>query len=163
MEAHDGSKPTEVDGKRVVAIAVGTAKKFTIALVEGGEAWAWGSNSLGELGDGTNTNRGAPVQVRLQGKKVVAIAAGRFHAIALVESDEVWGWGCNAGHQLSDGTRFDRATSVQVSLPPQRFVAIATPREAHSDGSFALSEGGECWTCKLSLHTLCLLVTCTRH
>ena len=67
------------------------------------------------------------MQVRLQGKKVVAIAAGRFHAIALVESDEVWGWGCNAGHQLGDGTRFDRATSVQVSLPPQKFVAIANP------------------------------------
>ena len=65
--------------------------------------------------------------------------------------------------QLGDGTRFDRATSVQVSLPPQKFVAIATPREAHSDGSFALSEGGECWTCKLRLHTLCLLVTFTRH
>ena len=66
--------------------------------------------SFGELGDGTNTNRGAPVQVRLQGNKVVAIAAGRFHAIALVESGEVWGWGCNAGHQLGNGTRFDRAT-----------------------------------------------------
>ena len=51
---------SEVDGKRVVATAAG--RSHTVALVEGGEAWAWGSNSLNELGDGTNTKRSAPVQ-----------------------------------------------------------------------------------------------------
>ena len=144
MEAHDGSKPTEVDGKRVVALAAGGS--HTIALVEGGQAWAWGSNSLNELGDGTNTKRSTPVQVRLPGKKFVAIAAGRSHTIALVEGGEVWAWGCNAGRQLGDGTKFDRAVPVQVRLPPQKFVAIAASRREYSDGSFALSEGGECWT-----------------
>ena len=146
-----------MDGKRVVATAAG--RSHTVALVEGGEAWAWGSNSLNELGDGTNTKRSAPVKVGLPDKKVLAIAAGRFHTIALVEGGEVWAWGCNSNRQLGDGTKFDRATPVQVSLPPRKFVAIAT----QEDGSFALSESGECWTCKLRLHTLCLLVTFTRH
>ena len=105
----------------------------------------------------------AVVQYQLSSWLASLCMCTRPHAIALVESGEVWCWGCNAGHQLGDGTRFDRATSVQASLPPQKVVAIATPREAPSDGSFALSEGGECWTCKLRLHTLCLLVTFTRH
>ena len=47
----------------------------------------------------------------------------------------------NANRQLGDGTKFDRAVPVQVSLPPQKFVAIAT----QEDGSFALSESGERW------------------
>ena len=90
---------SEVDGKRVVATAAG--RSHTVALVEGGEAWAWGSNSLNELGDGTNTKRSAPVKVGLPDKKVLAIAAGRFHTIALVEGGEVWAWGCNSSDNFA--------------------------------------------------------------
>ena len=66
-------------------------------------------------------------------------------ASSTVALGEVWAWGCNANRQLGDGTKFDRADPVQVSLPPQKFVAIAAPRAADEDGSYALSEGGECW------------------
>jgi hypothetical protein len=56
----------------------------SLALKSDGTVWAWGYNGVGELGDGTTTNRTTPVQVSgLSG--VRAIAAGEFHSLAVVE------------------------------------------------------------------------------
>jgi len=47
-----------------------------------GTVWAWGNNSLGELGDGTTTDRATPVRVKdLSGVK--DIAAGYAHSLAV--------------------------------------------------------------------------------
>ncbi len=46
--------------------------------------WAWGDNTYGQLGDGTNTDRNKPVQViNLSG--VRAIAAGSNHSLAAAQ------------------------------------------------------------------------------
>jgi alpha-tubulin suppressor-like RCC1 family protein len=43
--------------------------------------WTWGDNETGQLGDGTFTNHGTPVQVQnLSG--VQAIAGGGSHSLA---------------------------------------------------------------------------------
>ncbi|MSQ21747.1 MAG: hypothetical protein EXR53_00340 [Dehalococcoidia bacterium] len=48
-----------------------------------GTAWAWGLNSGGQLGNGTNTSSTTRVQVSgLTG--VVAVAGGDFHSLAIV-------------------------------------------------------------------------------
>jgi len=76
--------------------------------------WAWGSNHLGQLGDGTTTGRSTPVQVsNLVG--VVAIAVGEIHNLALKADGTVWTWGYNYSGQLGDGTTTNRSTPVQVS------------------------------------------------
>jgi alpha-tubulin suppressor-like RCC1 family protein len=57
----------------VTAIAAGYS--HTLALKGDGTVWAWGSNSSGQLGDGTTKYRSVPQQVQdLTG--VIAIAAG---------------------------------------------------------------------------------------
>ncbi|MFP2897752.1 MopE-related protein, partial [Corallococcus sp. 4LFB] len=54
----------------------------TLALKQDGTVWAWGANSYGQLGDGTNTQRRTPVQVQgLTG--VASVAAGDSHSLAL--------------------------------------------------------------------------------
>src|SRR5688500_2236932 len=83
------------------AIAAGVW--HSLALTEDGTVWAWGTNSLGELGDGTTTDRSSPVQV-LNLTNVVAIAAGTFHNLALSEDGTVWAWGRNEFGELGDGT-----------------------------------------------------------
>jgi alpha-tubulin suppressor-like RCC1 family protein len=78
------------------------------------EAWAWGQNEYGQLGDGTNTNRNAPVQVRgLSG--VQDIDAGFFgHSLALKSDGTVWALGQNDYGQLGDGTTTQRNVPVKV-------------------------------------------------
>ncbi|MDP8218712.1 MAG: RCC1 domain-containing protein [Candidatus Theseobacter exili] len=37
----------------------------TVVLKNDGTVWAWGSNSYGQLGDGTTSNRNTPVRVKI--------------------------------------------------------------------------------------------------
>src|SRR5207302_831082 len=80
--------------------------------------YAWGSNSAGQLGDGTTTDRSTPVAVdtsgALSGKTVTAIAAGGYHTVALTSDGRLFAWGSNGAGQLGDGTTTNRSTPVAV-------------------------------------------------
>jgi alpha-tubulin suppressor-like RCC1 family protein len=85
-----------------------------LALKADGTVWSWGGNSQGQLGDGTQTERSAPVQVSGLAD-VVAIAGGSFHSLALKRDGTVWAWGNNGTGQLGDNTTTRRLTPVPVS------------------------------------------------
>ncbi|HCX71935.1 MAG TPA: RCC1 repeat-containing protein, partial [Firmicutes bacterium] len=56
--------PVVVSGlSNVTAITAGLS--HTVALKDDGTVWAWGYNAYGQLGDGTTSDRSAPVQVFL--------------------------------------------------------------------------------------------------
>ena len=76
------------------------------------ELWAWGRNVLGTLGDGTTTERHAPVQIGSSTWKT--ITAGRFHSLAILGDDTLWAWGNNQSGQLGDGGVTQRNSPVQV-------------------------------------------------
>lgn len=74
------------------SIAVAAGQTHMLGLKGDGVAWGWGSNALGQLGDGTTTNRPSPV--RATGlTDVVQIAAGGSHSLALKRDGTVWMWG----------------------------------------------------------------------
>jgi alpha-tubulin suppressor-like RCC1 family protein len=99
------------------ALAISAGNQFTVALLSNylsSYLWSWGLNSSGQLGDGTNATRLAPVQVSgLAG--MTAVAAGSNHSLSLKSDGTVWAWGNNGNGQLGDGTLTDRWTAVQVS------------------------------------------------
>lgn len=47
----------------IVAISCGFGLGHSLALRSGGSVWVWGYNDAGQLGDGSNTSRLAPVVV----------------------------------------------------------------------------------------------------
>jgi alpha-tubulin suppressor-like RCC1 family protein len=111
--------PVKVSGLTNV-IAVAGGRLHSLALKNDGTVWAWGDNSLDELGDGTTTGHNTPVQVKGPGgagnlKNIVAIAAGDAHNLAVKSDGTVWAWGYNASGQLGDGTTSNRSAPVQVS------------------------------------------------
>ena len=74
----------------VAAVAAGA--NHGLALKNDGTVWAWGRNYVGQVGDGTATQRATPVQLaNLSG--VVAIAAGGDTSLALKNDGSVWIWG----------------------------------------------------------------------
>ena len=113
----------------------------TIALKSDGTVWAWGSNSDGQLGDGTYTDRKTPVQV-IDLIDVTDIAGGGDHTIALVSGSTVWAWGSNDYGQLGDGTTTDITTSVQVSG-----LSSVTAVAAGDNHTIALKPDGRVWAC----------------
>lgn len=46
---------------RAVQIAAGKSSSY--ALLDDGYVWAWGANNVGQLGDGTTTDRHSPVRI----------------------------------------------------------------------------------------------------
>ncbi len=108
-------------------------------------SWAWGSNSDGEVGDGTNIYRTKPVQVTGPGgvgylSGANTVSAGFYHSVALRSDGTVWAWGDNTYGQLGDNTNTDRATPVQVSG-----LTGVTAVSAGFGHSLALKDDGTVW------------------
>jgi alpha-tubulin suppressor-like RCC1 family protein len=69
-------------GTTITAIAAGSY--HSLAVTTTGTVLAWGNNSAGQLGNGSNTNSNLPVPVNLPaGTTVTAIAAGFQHSLAI--------------------------------------------------------------------------------
>ena len=92
---------------------VSAGNNHTVAIMTDGELWAWGANTVGQVGDGTIVNRSAPVSI----SGVLtwsAVTAGGDHSLALRSDGTLWAWGDNALGQLGDGTTTNRLAPVQV-------------------------------------------------
>ncbi|MBX3717763.1 MAG: Ig-like domain repeat protein, partial [Burkholderiales bacterium] len=97
----------------VTAIAVGY--NHSCAIVADGAVKCWGRNDLGQLGDGSTTDREYPANVTGLPGAVVAIDAGYQHTCAVTAGGAAWCWGYNEMGQLGDGSTEDRALPVAVS------------------------------------------------
>jgi alpha-tubulin suppressor-like RCC1 family protein len=98
---------------------IGLGTYYSCAVVSGGTADCWGTNTGGQLGDGTTTNRHLPVVVKgstgsgaLSG--IGAVSAGADHTCALMINGRVDCWGTNSSGQLGDGTTTNRRLPVVV-------------------------------------------------
>ena len=95
---------------------------FSLAVGSDGNAYAWGDNRYGQLGDGTRTSRTAPVKVEKPTDApadftYVQVSAGGQHSLALGSDGYVYAWGSNANGRLGDGTTTRRTTPVKVEKP----------------------------------------------
>jgi alpha-tubulin suppressor-like RCC1 family protein len=96
----------------VTAIAAGGG--HSLALKADGTAWAWGYNYYGQLGDGSTTARGLPVQLPgLTG--VTAIAAGDNHSLAASTDGTEWAWGSGGHGRLGNGLSTNASAPSRVA------------------------------------------------
>lgn len=95
------------------ATAVTAGFSHACAIVSGA-AYCWGSNSYGELGDGTTTMRTEPVSVQGLPSPVTQISAGGS-ATCAIANGTAYCWGGNWRGQLGNGTTQDTAVPVPVT------------------------------------------------
>jgi len=131
--------PIKVVGLSGVTAVTG-GYQHSIALLSDKTLMAWGVNSKGQLGDGTNTNTSTPAAVKGL-SDVRQVSAGWKQSLAVKYDGTVWAWGDNAFGELGDGTTTNR------SLPQP--VPGLTGMTAVSGGdcsSAALKSDGTVWT-----------------
>ncbi len=93
--------PLQVPGLSGITI-ISCGGSHCLALQSNGTVWAWGENSHGILGDGTNESRFTPVKSKLNDVKTFN-AGEESHALAVKNDGYVWAWGYNYKGQLGEG------------------------------------------------------------
>jgi alpha-tubulin suppressor-like RCC1 family protein len=92
-----------LSGKTVSAIAI--AQGHACALASDNQAYCWGNDASGQLGNNSTATSLVPVAVYtggvLSGKTVVSIANGADHTCALASDNQAYCWG-NGGIGLGD-------------------------------------------------------------
>jgi alpha-tubulin suppressor-like RCC1 family protein len=132
----------------VVHIAAGSS--FTCAVRRDGSAACWGLNAKGELGDGTTTSRTVPVEVSGLSSGTTAIAAGEYHACAIVRGGAKC-WGSDENSQLGN-TATNKIVPNDVTGLSSGVAALALGQHH----SCALTTGGgvKCWGSDLGVGVL---------
>ena len=100
------SPPSPIQLSRVFPspiVSLVTGSSFSLALLKDGTVWSVGSNALGQLGDGTTTDRAT--WAKIDGLTGVAqIAAADSLSMALLNDGTIRAWGDNSDGQLGNGS-----------------------------------------------------------
>ena len=109
------SVPTPINDGFASYVAISAGTVHTCALTTTGQAKCWGGNTYGQLGDGSTITRATPAGVATLSSGVLQIAAGDFHACALLAGGTLRCWGRNNNYQIGDDTQINRLQPVAAS------------------------------------------------
>ena len=107
-------------------------------LTTTGAAYCWGYNYEGQLGDGTFTDRFAPVAVS-GALTFAALVSGQHHMCGLTAANDAYCWGQNGYGQLGNGTNGSGNAWF-----------VATPTAVGGSLKFSTLTAGDAHTCGLT-------------
>jgi alpha-tubulin suppressor-like RCC1 family protein len=114
---------------------VSAGNNFSLILLNNEKVKAFGSNSFGQLGNGsTDLSSNIPVDVSGVTKPVKGVSAGENHSIILIQDGTVKSFGSNSFGQLGNGSS-DLSSNVPVNVSG---INNAIAVEAGKNGSHSL-------------------------
>lgn len=145
-EEQDGAPAAGGADGPLARVAAGA--NHSLHVDERGRVYAWGGNANGQLGDGTTTGSRVPVPVAvdgaLAGVRVVQVAAGPEHSLALADDGVVYAWGSGTSGQLGHGSAVGSAVPVRVAgaLDGRRVVQVDAGGTVDAATSLAVVDDG---------------------
>jgi alpha-tubulin suppressor-like RCC1 family protein len=129
--------------RAIVTTPYGVALTIPTPLaIDGLPLKAWGSDTYGELGDGSTADKSAPETVATG---VVTASGGGGHSVFVKSDHTLWGMGYNADGRLGDGRSTSRSTPTFIS---SNVVDVAA-----GDGhTLFLSTDGKLWGTGENMH-----------
>jgi alpha-tubulin suppressor-like RCC1 family protein len=86
----------------------------TLAIKYDGTLWSWGSNTNGQLGDGTSISKISPVQIGTL-TNWSSVFSGGAHVMSIKTDGTLWSWGSDSNGILGLSTNFvNRSSPVQI-------------------------------------------------
>ncbi|KAI3853341.1 hypothetical protein MKX03_021895 [Papaver bracteatum] len=121
------SIPSKVKGLSVPVAAVSCGGFFTTALTKEGQLWNWGANSNYELGRGNKVGGWKPQAVpSLQDIRIIQIACGGYHSLALTDEGKVLSWGHGGHGQLGHSSIENQKVPLLIeALAEENVVYVA--------------------------------------
>ena len=118
MEQSSEDPYTYFEGLEMSSLSLGLY--HSSAITSTGEVFTWGSNSYGQLGDGTKTEKIVKTEITSQfnllvGEKVEMLNLGFYHSSAITSIGRTFIWGSNGYGQLGDGTTKDKLLPTEIT------------------------------------------------
>ncbi|XP_010858470.1 PREDICTED: probable E3 ubiquitin-protein ligase HERC6 isoform X2 [Bison bison bison] len=138
-----GEQPERIPALETLHVAlVSCGKEHSLAVCHKGRVFAWGAASEGQLGIGEfKETTFIPKKIKtLAGIKIIQVACGHYHSLALSEDGQVFSWGTNSHGQLGLGKEFPSQASPQRVRSLEGIPLAQVAAGGHH--SFALSLSG---------------------
>jgi alpha-tubulin suppressor-like RCC1 family protein len=112
---------------------VSAGGSHSLALDSDGNAYAWGDNGSGQLGDGLATDSHVPVAVTMPANVTFTqVSAGSAHSLAVGSDGNAYAWGKNGDGQLGNSSITDSHVAVPVSAPANVTFTQVSAGRGHS-------------------------------
>ncbi|PST47864.1 hypothetical protein COO72_10925 [Bifidobacterium callitrichos] len=83
---------------------ISAGENHSLAIDAEGNAWAWGNNQYGQLGNNSTNQSNVPVKVKApDGVKFTQVSAGNEYSLAVGDDGNTYAWGSNFYGQLGNG------------------------------------------------------------
>jgi alpha-tubulin suppressor-like RCC1 family protein len=121
--------PVSVHGIKKTMCHISLGNQYTLCIDNFGQAWSWGFNYSGMLGNNTNTSKRTPVSIHGVKKtfcKIIATGASfSGTSVGIQLNGRLWCWGNNSKGQLGDNSIINRLTPISIHGTPKTFCHIA--------------------------------------
>lgn len=107
----EGNPIKIMDGVTQVSLSSGSSDSHSGAVTRDGSLYMWGSNSFGQLGDGTTTDCLKPKKVM---SGISQVIAGHRKTAVIKKDGSLWVWGYNGNNDLGTGDRNTYTIPVKI-------------------------------------------------
>ena len=102
--------PSAVDGGHTFS-SIEAGADHNCALTTNGQAYCWGADADGQLGDASTTTGATAPSAVASGYTYSSLTAGSLHGCGVTTAGTAYCWGADASGQLGDGTTTTGATA----------------------------------------------------